>query len=290
MIIVVTGPTGVGKTKLSIKLAKHFNAEIINADSMQFYQGLDIGTAKVKEEEKEGIVHHLFDILTVDEMFTIYDYQKLGRKLLSDLKEKNKNIIIVGGSILYIKALLYNYELNENKQTYDFSSLSNEDLLKEILKQDPACDIHINNRKRLERYATILLSGDKHNDKADEKLYDFIGIGLTTERKNLYENINKRVDLMFEEGLLEEVKAFYDQKLKSKALITGIGYKELYPYFDGLISLEQAKDNIKKNSRRYAKKQYTFINNQMDIKWYETNYDDFDETVKEVINDIKEIS
>lgn len=284
MIIVVTGPTAVGKTALSVKLAKHFKAEIINADSMQFYKGLDIGSAKVKEDEKEGVIHHLFDVVNPEEMFSIYDYQKNGRSLLEKVMAQGKNVVIVGGSGLYIKALLYDYELQKNTKNYDFSAYSNEELLDKIRQADSDTDLHVNNRRRLERSYAKILSEDKHNYKAFDKLYDFVTIGLTTDRKTLYEKINKRVDVMFDEGLLNEVRAFYDAKINSKALQTGIGYKELYKYFDGELSLDEAKDLIRKNSRRYAKRQYTFFNNQLDVKWFETNYDNFNETINKVID------
>ena len=283
-IIVIVGPTGVGKTKLSIELAKKLDAEIINADSMQVYKELDIGTAKIKESEKEGIVHHLFDIVSPDEMYTVFDYQKDGRQIISDILSRNKKVIIVGGTGLYIKALLYNYKFSVEKKSFNFEKLSNQDILNKIKFIDESINIHVNNRKRLERTLTRLYNNNITDNLGNQKLYDFVMIGLTTDRSNLYELINKRVDLMINSGLIEEVKSLYDRKIKSKAISTGIGYKELYSYFDGDITLEDAIELIKKNSRRYAKRQYTFFNNQLNVNWFNTNYGDFDFTVNEVFN------
>ena len=290
MILVVVGPTGVGKTKMSVELAKHYNAEIINADSMQVYKDLDIGTAKVTEEEKEGITHHLFDICDVNSLYTVYDYQKDARAMIDKLTKENKNIVIVGGTGLYIKALLYDYQFKDEEELDDYSYLTNEEIMSKIKKYDEECDIHINNRKRLVRYLNKLEQDLVLEKQGNNKLYDFKMIGLTTDRDTLYEKINNRVDKMVKDGLVEEVKSFYDKGIRSKAIMTGIGYKELYKYFDNEISLDEALDLIKKNSRRYAKRQYTFFKNQFsDIKWYETNYDDFSKTVSEVISDIDSV-
>lgn len=283
MLIVIVGPTGVGKTKLSIKLAKRYNAEIINADSMQFYKGLDIGTSKIKEEEKEGITHHLFDICNVKDNYTVSKYQKDGRKLIKELKDNNKNIIVVGGTGLYIKALLYDYRFKEAKELNNYDELSNQEIFNKIETYEK-CNIHINDRKRLKIRLNKLeqkLTDDKNGNK---KLYEYIMIGLTTNRKTLYKKINARVDLMFKDGLLDEVKHFYNLKINSDALNSAIGYKELYKYLDKEISLEEAILLIKKNSRRYAKRQYTFFNNKFeDIIWFNTDYENFQDTVNQVI-------
>ena len=286
-IIVIAGPTGVGKTKLSVELAKKLNGEIINADSMQFYKDLNIGTAKITEEEKEGIPHHLFDIKNVDEMYTIFDYQIDCRNIINDILSRGKTPILVGGSGLYIRAALYDYKLDFEDIKNDYSNLSNQELLNKCLEIDNNCDIHVNNRKRLERFLDKALNNsDIVNDS--KPIYDFTIIGLTTDRDNLYEIINKRVDKMVDNGLIGEVKLFYDKNIRSKSIMTGIGYKELYSYFDQEISLEEAIDLIKKNSRHLAKRQYTFFNNQFDnIKWFETNYKDFSKTVDEVYEYIK---
>lgn len=282
-IIVIAGPTGVGKTKLSVELAKRINAEIINADSMQVYKRLNIGTAKITENEKENIPHHLFDIVNPKDMYTVFDYQIDGRNKIKEILNRGKRVIIVGGTGLYIKALLYNYEFKKEDKTYDFNNMTNEELFSKIQEYNPDISIHINNRKRLERYLTKLLNNNIDSNNGNEKVYDFSIIGLTTERENLYNIINSRVDKMIDSGLIEEVKSLYDDNIRSKAINTGIGYKELYLYFDGKITYDEAIDLIKKNSRRYAKRQYTFFNNKLDVNWFKTNYEDFSKTIEEVI-------
>lgn len=286
-IIVITGPTGVGKTKMSIELAKRIDAEIINADSMQVYKDLNIGTAKITEKEKEGIPHHLFDIVEPTNMYTVYDYQKDARDIINDVLSRGKKVIIVGGTGLYIKALLYDYKFIKEDKTYDFSKMSNEEILDKINSYNLDINLHINNRKRLERVLTKLYNNNMQTEKTDTVLYDFVAIGLTTTRDNLYKIIDNRVDKMIEDGLIDEVEELYKKNIHSKAINTGIGYKELYKYFDKKISLDEAISLIKKNSRHYAKRQYTFFNNQMNIKWFNTNYEDFSLTVEEVYNYIK---
>ena len=282
MILAIVGPTGVGKTKLSIELAKKYHAIIMNCDAMQVYKGMNIGTAKIKEDEKEGIPHYLFDIKDVSDNYTVYDYQKEARKFIEE--NKDKNIIFVGGSGLYLKAALYNYEFQENdKTTNTYDDLSNEELYERALKKDPNMNIHKNNRKRLVRF----LNKETIDIPTSKPLYDAIYIGLTCDRETLYEKINKRVDKMFEDGLIDEVKSFYDKKINSKAIQTAIGYKELYKYFDGEISLEEAKDLIKKNSRHYAKRQYTWFNNQMNITWFNVDFNNFNKTIEKVIKFIE---
>lgn len=282
MIYVVCGPTGVGKTKLSVSLAKHFNGIVVNADSMQVYKCLNIGTAKVTEEEKEGVPHMLFDIVSPEDMYTIYDYQRDLRRVIDD--NKDKDIILVGGSGLYIKAGLYDYKFVEEESHEDFDEYSNEELFDMVKKKDPTSDIHVNNRKRLIRK----LNQKETSFDGDKLLYEAIFIGLTTSREKLYDRINKRVDKMVEDGLLEEVKSLYDEGIRSKAIMTGIGYKELYEYFDNKISLDEAIELIKSRSRHYAKRQYTWFNNQMNIKWFDVDFSCFDNTVDEVIKYINE--
>lgn len=281
MILAIIGPTAVGKTKLSIELAKKYNAIIINCDAMQVYQGLDIGTAKATLEEQEGIPHELLDFVPVTQNYTVYDYQKDARKLLE--KYQGRNIIFVGGTGLYLKSALYDYRFYEETTTNSYDNLTNEELYNLALAKDKNMTIHPNNRKRLVRF----LNKEIQEYVEPKPLYNFKIIGLTTSRDILYDKINKRVDVMFQNGLLTEVKSFYDQGIHSKALETGIGYKELYQYFDNKITLEEAKDLIKKNSRHYAKRQYTFFNHQLDVKWFDTNYEDFSKTIKEVENYIE---
>ena len=277
MILAIVGPTGVGKTKLSVELAKKHQAIIINCDAMQIYKGMDIGTAKITEEEKEGVPHYLFDIKDVEENYTVYDYQLDARKIIEE--NQDKNIIFVGGTGLYLKAALYSYEFSEeDPTTNEYEELSNEELYELVKRKDSNTMIHPNNRKRLVRF----LNKKEITTEKSTPLYKAIYIGLTCNREDLYDRINKRVDKMFEEGLLEEVRRFYDKNIESKALSTAIGYKELYAYFKGEIDLEAAKEQIKKNSRHYAKRQYTWFNNQMDIKWFNADFNDFNKTIEEV--------
>ena len=285
-IIVIIGPTGVGKTKLSVELAKKMNGEIINADSMQVYKSLDIGTAKIKEDEKQGIPHHLFDICDVTDNYTIFDYQRDARCCIDDILSRGKTPILVGGSGLYIKAALYDYKLNDEDFHSEFDDLTNEEILEEIKKVHDT-DIHVNNRKRLVRELNKIKNNTVYSSDIMKPLYDIEVIGLTTDRERLYEIINHRVDIMQEEGLVDEVENLYKQNLRTKAIMTGIGYKELYQYFDGEISLNEALDLIKKNSRNFAKRQYTFFNHQMKVTWFNVCFTDFNQTVDEVYRFIK---
>ena len=289
MIIVITGPTGVGKTKLSVELAKKINAEIINGDSVQIYKGLNIGSAKVTEEEKDGIIHHLFDIKDVNEDYSIYDYQRDCRKMIDDIKKKGKNIIIVGGTGLYIKSALYDYTISDEVILNDYSEINTDSLFRKLKQLDKDIDIDKNNRKRIIRALDYYLSTGKSiksNNSGSNLLYDAIFIGLTTDRELLYKRIDDRVDKMIKDGLINEVKSFYDKGIRSRILLSAIGYKELYKYFDGEISLDEAINLIKRNSRRYAKRQYTFFNHQFNMNWFNVNFDNFNETIDEVYKKI----
>ena len=288
-VIVITGPTGVGKTKLSIELAKKYDGEIINADAMQVYKDLNIGTAKIREEEKEGIIHHLFDVKDVNEEYSIYDYQKDCRMKLEEIWNNGKLPIIVGGTGLYIKSALYDYKLDKKKENReDYENVSTEELYKQLIEMDSKAfgNIDANNRRRIVNAINYYKDTGKSiiENKTDVLLYDALFIGLTTDRDKLYKIINKRVDKMIGEGLVQEVQTFYQRGIFTKPLIGGIGYKELYDYFDENISLEEAIELIKRNSRRYAKRQYTFFNHQLPVKWFNTDYDNFDNTVREVCN------
>ncbi len=286
-IIVIVGPTGVGKTKLSIVLAKRLNGEIINADSTQVFKELDIATAKVTSEEMENIPHHLIDIKSVLDDYTVYNYQQDCRKVIDEILSRKKTPIMVGGTGLYIKACLYNYEFSEETEKNNYDNFNNDELYQMLLKKDPNTKIHINNRKRIERALDYYEFNQKpmsDKNKSEELLYDAIFIGLTTSRDVLYEKINSRVDKMIELGLVEEAKKIYDSNVRTKAIMTPIGYKELFDYFDNKKSLDESISLIKQRSRKYAKRQYTWFNNQMIINWFETNYDDFDKTIEEIIN------
>ena len=289
-IIVITGPTGVGKTKLSVNLAKKLDAEIINADSMQIYKDLNIGTAKITEEEKENIPHHLFDIKNINEDYSIYDYQIDARNKIEEITSRDKQVIFVGGTGLYIKSVLYDYKLNKENINDNYDNLSCEELYNELIKLDKDIIIDRNNKRRLIRALNYYKENNKSisNNKTDKLLYDVIMIGLTTSRDKLYSIINSRVDKMIDNGLIDEVKYFYDNKIYTKPLINGIGYKELYKYFNNEITHDEAVELIKKNSRHYAKRQYTFFNNQLNVKWFNVDFDNFNNTINDVYNYIQE--
>ena len=284
MIIAILGPTAVGKTALSIALAKHYKADIINFDSMQVYEKLDIGTAKVTSIEMDGVVHHLLSFVSLDKTYSVYDYQNDARRIIDKLIKDNKNVILVGGTGLYLKATLFDYEFSEGTSYNSYDDLSNKEILDKIKSYKVEELPHINNRKRLVRLLNKLENNEKITNNGNNLLYkDTIFIGLTTDRNVLYDKINKRVDEMFNNGLLEEVESLKDNFKDSKALNTGIGYKEFIPYFSKEKSLDEVREDIKKNSRHYAKRQYTFFNHQFNVKWFKTDYDDFGKTVNEVI-------
>lgn len=290
MIIVIAGPTAVGKTKLSIELAKKYNAEIINYDSVQIYKDMDIASAKVTKEEAEGIPHHLISIKNYNEDYSVYDYQIDARNKIKELEKKGKNIIFVGGTGLYVKATLFDYKFNKEEKNNDYDSLSKEEIYSKILSLDDDIGVDKDNKRRLIR-TLINLENDNITYDGDKLLYDNVYfIGLETNRELLYDKINKRVDIMLKNGLEEEARYFYNKE-RTKATLTPIGYKELFDYFDGNITKEEAIDKIKQNSRHYAKRQFTFFKNKMNIKWFNVDYDNFDNTVNKVFNYIeKEIS
>ncbi len=291
MIIAILGPTAVGKTALSIALAKKYKADIINFDAMQVYVKLDIGTAKVTNEEMEGVPHHLLSNVSLDRNYSVYDYQKDARSLIDKLLKENKNIILVGGTGLYLKATLFDYNFSEGTTYNEYTDLTNEEILNKIKSYNIEELPHLNNRKRLVRLLNKLENNEPITSNGNNLLYkNTIFIGLTTDRNTLYDKINKRVDIMFNNGLLEEVESLKDKFENSKALNTAIGYKEFIPYFNREKTLDEVKDDIKKNSRHYAKRQYTFFNHQFNLKWFNTNYNDFNKTINEVINYLEELN
>ncbi len=280
MIICVCGPTGIGKTKLSELLAKKYDAIILNADATQIYQELNIGSAKITKEEMGNRQHYLFDIKKPSEDYSVMEYQKDARKILND--NNCKNIVVVGGTGLYIKALFFDYVFDEmNKNNFD--NLSNDELYILAMKKDPECNLHKNNRVRLINF----LNRTKEEKNKDVKLYDVIFVGLTAERSKIYEICNKRVDIMIENGLLNEVKTLKEKYPNSNILKRAIGYKELISYLDNNISYNDAIELIKKNTRHYVKRQYTWFNNQLDIKWFNVDFDNFNNTYEDVIKYIE---
>lgn len=292
MIIVVMGPTGVGKTDLSLRLAEKYNCEIVNADSMQVYKGLDIATAKIKKEEQGNIVHHLFDICDVDQNYTVYDYQRDARKMIEKITKRGKNVLMVGGTGLYIKAALFHYEFSQEPIKKDYTSYTTEELLAHIKRYPVEKLPHPNNRKRLERLLTKLENHESFSSLGNQPYYQkMIFLYLTAPRDVLYPKLRDRIDKMFEEGLLEEVKKYKDVLSKYKSLQTGIGYKEFIPYFKGEKSLLEVKEEILKRTKKYAKRQDTFFRNQFDASLIEVDFSNKENTFNaavEVIESQKE--
>lgn len=280
MIITIVGPTGVGKTKLSLELAKKYNGEIINADSTQIFKELNIGTAKVTDTK--GIPHHLINIKNLDEEYTIYDYQKDARNVLDDILKRGKTPIIVGGSGLYLAALFYDYKFTEEEIIIS-EDVSIKEMHAKLLEL--GLDINLNNKQRIKRkYLKHIINKEPITDEKPIILYETIIIGLTTGRDNLYNKINSRVDQMIEDGLIDEVKKLFQKYPNSKQLQSTIDYKEFIPYINNEATLEDVINKMKQNSRNYAKRQYTWFNNKLDVNWFQTNYDDFNQTIKEVVN------
>ena len=286
-IIVIVGPTGIGKTKLSIELAKRLDAEIINGDSVSIYKDLDIGSAKPTLEEREGIPHHLIDIREVDEDYTVFDYQRDVRQTIDEITLRNKRVIIVGGTGLYIKAGLYNYTFTEGTTYNQYENMTNEEILDRIKKFKVTETPDINNRKRLVRLLNKVENNEDLTHNKDELLYNIKTIGLTTPREVLYERINKRVDIMLNNGLLDEINKLKDKYKNSRILNSGIGYKEFYDYLFNEKKLEDVVEEIKQNSRRFAKRQYTFFKHQFDTTWFDVDLENFENTINDVLEFIE---
>ena len=286
-IIVIVGPTGIGKTKLSIELAKKLDAEIINGDSVAIYKELNIGSAKPTTEEQEGIKHHLIDIRDVCDDYSVYDYQKDAREVIKDIDSRGKRIILVGGTGLYIKAALYDYKFKEGTTYNEYEDLSNEELLEERKKHQVDNLPDENNRRRLVRLLNKLENNEELTNDKDELLYNIKVIGLTIDRDILYDRINKRVDSMMDKGLLDEILSLKDKYPKSRILNSGIGYKEFSDYLFNDKPLPEVLEEIKQNSRRFAKRQYTFFNNQFDTTWFTVDLDNFNNTINEVLEYIE---
>lgn len=293
-VIVVAGPTATGKSELGISLALRYNGEIINADSTQVYKKMDIATAKVPPQKRKNVKHHLLDIKEIEENYTVFDFQRDCREKISEIQKRGKIPILVGGTGLYIKAALYDYTFEKESVCFSYDDFSNQELYEKLKKIDSSTSIHPNNRKRIERALSYYQAHHKpfgEKEKSHCLLYDTICIGLTAERSILYEKINHRVENMVTDGLLQEALSIYHSDIRSKAVLTPIGYKELFPFFDGVASLDFCLDKIRQNSRRYAKRQWTWFRHQMDFAWFETNYDCFDKTIQEVCDFIdKELS
>ena len=298
-VVAIVGPTASGKTALSIKIAKAFNGEIINGDSMQIYKGLDIGTAKVTKEEMEAIPHHLLDFKEPTESFSVAEYQTLVRAKIREIQQRNKLPIIVGGTGLYVQAVLYDFQFTKEdvdeearKKYYDeLAKIGPEAMHERLAKLDPetASTIHPNNTRRVIRALELVeLHGvskaTEELNRGNVPLYNHLIIGMDMDREKLYERINLRVDLMMEKGLLQEVKSLWDRNIRNVQSVQAIGYKELYAYFDGLLSLEDAIEQLKQNSRRYAKRQLTYFRNKMDVQWIGNDWAKIEAFSKKFIN------
>ena len=282
-IIVIVGPTGIGKTKLSIELAKRLDGEIINGDSVSIYKKLDIGSAKPSIEEMDGVVHHLIDIRDVEEDYTVYDYQRDCRDIIDEINSRGKRVIIVGGTGLYIKASLYDYKFEKEEDNNDYNYLDKDELLDRIKKYDINLDeIDINNKRRLIRVLKKLENGVEFSYDKDKVLYPIKVIGLTTDRDYLYERINERVDIMINNGLVDEINSLKNNYKNSRVLNSAIGYKEFYDYLFNDKDIDLVIDEIKKDSRHFAKRQYTFFKHQFDTKWFDVDFSNFNNTIDEV--------
>lgn len=284
-IIIIVGPTGVGKTKLSIQLAKKYDSEIISGDSMQVYKEMNIGTAKIKQEEMQGVIHHMIDFCSYRDEFNVKIFQYEARACIEKITRKKKLPIICGGTGLYIKSLYYDYDFQDEQVDEDFQAFlrerSDEECYRmlQVVDQASANKTHEHNRKRVERALMRAHVGEKKSVVEEKQqhlpIYDAYVIGLNTSRDVVYERINQRVENMIKEGLEDEVKALVHQKedwqLQS---LQGIGYKEWKDYFDQKATIDETIEKIKKNSRNFAKRQFTWFNNQMKVNWYDINKDE----------------
>lgn len=300
-LVILTGPTAVGKTDLSIQLAKKINGEIISADSIQVYKGMDIGSAKITKEETDGIPHHLIDILEPKEEFNVHIFKKLATKAINDISSRGKIPIIVGGTGFYIQAVLYDINFDDTETDYEYREYLEQlakdkgnaflhNMLKEV-DPESAAAIHCNNLKRviraLEYYKQTGKKISEHNEKERENKspYNFAYFVLNDKRDKLYNRINQRVDIMFDNGLLKEMETLiakgYTRDLVS---MQGIGYKELFDYFDGKTSLDETKELIKKNTRHFAKRQLTWFRREKDVTML--NIDEFNYDRLKVLNEM----
>ncbi|HHT97628.1 MAG TPA: tRNA (adenosine(37)-N6)-dimethylallyltransferase MiaA [Clostridiales bacterium] len=290
-LIILTGPTAVGKSSLSISLAKRIKGEIISADSMQVYKGMDIGTAKIKEDEMEGVPHYLIDLIDPDQEFNVVKFQEYAKLYMNDIYNRGKTPIIVGGTGFYIQSILYDIDFTKAKQDNSYREQleqvvkeeGKESLYKILLAidEESAKLIHQNNIKKIIRAIEFYYqTGNKiseHNkeQKAKDSPYNFQCFVLNKERQELYKGIEKRVDTMIEEGLIEEVKGLFNKGFDNNLIsMQGLGYKEILAYLKGEYSLDEAIYILKRDTRHFAKRQLTWFKREGDVNWI--NKDDFD--------------
>lgn len=305
-LIILTGPTAVGKTALSIELAKDLNAEIISADSMQIYEYMDIGSAKVTKEEMDGVTHHMIDEVKPDFPFSVSEFQDRANKYIKEVANKGENVLVTGGTGLYLNSLIYNMDFAKSNG----NSKIREELEKELkekgidymheklksLDSEAASRIHKNNTKRVIRALEVCLDGKKMQDFSNDLKYneDYLPIiiVLNRDREILYDRINKRVDIMMEAGLVEEVKKLLDMGYdKNLISMQGIGYKEVVKYLEGEYTLDEAVEIIKRDSRRYAKRQITWFKRYKDSEWFDLGkYDNMELLKEDIMNFIENIS
>lgn len=297
-LVVIIGPTAVGKTRLSIELAKKFNGEVISGDSMQVYKGMDIGTAKATKAEMDGIPHHLLDWKEPENPFNVYDFKQTVQETITDITERGKLPILVGGTGLYIQSVLYDYQFPDTSANQDIrfklekqaADEGGEFLYQSLVEIDPVAaeKIHPNNIKRVIRALEVYYSsGTKFSEMemSNERTlkYEAAVIGLTMERELLYSRINKRVDVMMEAGLEQEVRFFYEKGLKDAQSMQAIGYKEFIDYFESNKTLDEVVQDIKQNSRRFAKRQFTWFRNKMEVDWFDmTDLTSFEKKIEEI--------
>ena len=292
-IICVVGATASGKTDLAVKLAKAVDGEIISADSMQVYKNMPIATAVATKEEQDGVPHHLVEFLNTDETFSVADYVELAKSKIAEITSRGRVPIVAGGTGLFVDSLVKNISFSEVGSNAEIrtelAEKSNEELYEKLLKLDPnaAVDIHPNNRKRVIRALELCMSGTSKTEQNENSMlvgspYDalYIGIGYK-DRQKLYDRINKRVDLMLDAGLENEAR----QMLGKQGLTArqAIGHKELQPYIDGKITLAEAAENLKRETRRYAKRQLTWFRRNENINWLYADEMSKDELVKKAV-------